>query len=145
MKKRFNFKDVGKRLPYRVPENFFEDTTHMVMNRVAKGCEEERNQGVKDIKDLISESGDDLSNHVIAVRKSLLLRRVVSVAASAACLGIICYFVFAKSERTETHIAECKAKTVKEYSIEETFERMSDEDLLNIAAIASTEQMYDIF
>ena len=145
MKKRFDFKDVGKRLPYGVPEGFFDDVTCRVADRVARECSEKQSPCEGYMTDLISDMKEEIAGPVVPLRRPLLLRRAISIAVSAACVGVVCYFVFNNPDRAESRIAECKTKAVKECSIEDTYARMSDEDLLDIAAIASAEQMYDLF
>lgn len=156
MKKEFDFNDVGKRTPYSVPEGFFEDVTRRVRERIAEEGSESAAaadaSGVSPVSDACGViEGGRLPLRTFrrgkraraANSRSHVLRRVVSVVAVAACLAVIGYVVIDRPRGCETRIAECRA--VKEYTIEETFARMSDDDLTDIAAIASTEQIYDVF
>lgn len=44
MKQTFDFKQIGKRMPYRVPNGFFQEMEHNVLDAVAEKAAERKPQ-----------------------------------------------------------------------------------------------------
>lgn len=82
MEKNFSFDSIGKRMPYRMPENFLQDMEASVMKRIQAGEEEPAPATVQ--ASLPLKANRDHS------RFRILFRTAVS-AAAAVTLFIVCY------------------------------------------------------
>ncbi len=134
MKKKFDFKDVGKRTPYEVKDGFFDDVTRRTVERA---CREAAGKSIPEDSLLFGEE----RRSVVHVRRGWsLTRRVVSIAACAACLAAVVYVANNNGGKNPTMTAYHVPKTV-----EEVFATMSDEEISAVAALAVTEQMYEVY
>lgn len=82
MEKNFSFDSIGKRMPYRMPENFLQDMEASVMKRIQAGEEEPAPATVQ--ASLPLKANRDHS------RFRILFRSAVS-AAAAVTLFLVCY------------------------------------------------------
>lgn len=92
MKEVDEFQKIGKKLPYQMPGNFFELVSEKTL-RKAKQREQNR-------------------------RKSLMLRRIVTVAASLSALALLGYFML-EPNRPETNLIVQEKQTVTKPIIEQ--------------------------